>query len=312
MASLIGVSTPILVLSVSLGVRYQSYFDKADAMVEPTKTETAKASMSKADESLERGRDRSPSFPFISLEDAVKRATSFEAAHRRFAARIAVAAELWKLSPKSSTMLQTVAALKAYGLMKDSGSGGDRKIELTDLAQRILKDERPGNRAAAVKEAALKPRLVAEHWKKWGAERPPDATCLSDLHLDQKFTQDAARRFLGVYDDTISYAALTESDKVPELEAEVGGSTVAVPKGATADAPKPPAPPLRVKPMDAHLQDVFNVDEGQALIQWPGAMGQASYQDFVAWIEIVKRKIKRQIDAAEAAKESPAAGESSA
>src|SRR4051812_3080119 len=92
----------------------------------------------------DRGRDRSPSFPYISLEPAITRAKVFEAQYRKFSARMANAAEVWSLSAKSSSMLQTVAALKAFGLMKDSGSGADRKIELTDLALRILKDERPG------------------------------------------------------------------------------------------------------------------------------------------------------------------------
>ncbi len=183
-------------------------------------SENSTASAGKADEAQERSRDRSPSFPFISLKDAVERAKTFEAVHRRFAARLPIAAELWKISPKSSTMLQTVAALKAYGLMKDSGSGADRKVELTDLAQRILKDARPGNREEAIKQAALKPRLIAEHWTKCGLERPPDATCLSDLHLDQKFTEDAAARFLRVYDDTISFAGLSGTDKPPPVEDE--------------------------------------------------------------------------------------------
>jgi hypothetical protein len=169
----------------------------------------------------ERSRDRSPSFPFISLEDAIARATTFEAAHRRFAARIPVVADLWKLSAKSSTMLQTIAAMKAYGLMKDGGAGGERKIEVTDLVIRILKDGRPGNREAALKEAALKPRLIAEHFKVWGTSRPPDTTCLSDLHIDEGFTEEAAARFLRVYDATISFAGLTDGDKPPESEADV-------------------------------------------------------------------------------------------
>jgi hypothetical protein len=189
-------------------------------MAENEKKPDVAEPVAKVVDSDERARDRSPSFPFISLEDAIGRATSFEVAHRRYSARISVAAETWKISAKSSTMLQTVAALKAYGLMKDSGAGSERKIELTDLAQRILKDARPGNRATALKEAALKPRLIAEHWLVWGAERPPDATCRSDLHLDEGFTEEAAVRFLRVYDATISYAALTAADKPPEQEAQ--------------------------------------------------------------------------------------------
>lgn len=66
----------------------------------------------------------------------------------------------------------------------------------------------------------------------------------------------------------------------------------------TYDAVKQSAPSVQVKRMDSHLQDIFNVDEGQAVIQWPVGMTSASYEDFVAWLDIVKRKIKRQVDAA--------------
>lgn len=250
----------------------------------------------------ERSRDRSPSFPFISLEKAVERAAQFDALYKRSAGRIANVLPVWEFSAKSSSGLQTVGALIQFGLLDDEGSGAERKVKLTDVALRILKDERPGKRQEAIKEAALKPKIMAELWAHWGLNRPPDAECLSELTLERKFTEAAATRLLRVYDDTIEYAGLAGPDKIRDDEgATPDKGKPADPQGVgTGDQFREASPsPLRVKPMDAHLQDIFNVDEGQAVIQWPAGMTSASYEDFVAWLDIVKRKIKRQIDAAE-------------
>lgn len=77
----------------------------------------------------EKGRkERSPSFPFISLKRAVERVQEMAEAHKRSPARLAVVGETWGYGPKSSGLLQTVAALKAFGLIEDMGGGADRRI----------------------------------------------------------------------------------------------------------------------------------------------------------------------------------------
>jgi hypothetical protein len=157
-------------------------------------------------------RDRSPQFPFISLQKAIERAQEFEGVYKRSAGRIANVLPVWGYAVKSSGGAQTVGALKAFGLIDDEGAGADRKIKLTELAQHILKDERPGKRQEAIKEAALKPRAIAEHWAIWGTDRPPDPECISELTLERSYTEEAAKRFLRVYDDTIGFAGLIGED----------------------------------------------------------------------------------------------------
>lgn len=155
--------------------------------------------------------ERSPSFPFISLKKAVERAETLHAAHRREAARLVTVAPTWGFGVKSSGLLQTVAALKQFGLVEDLGSGEDRKIQITDLARRIISDSRPGARDKAVKEAAGLPKLIAEYLPKWVPDRPSDAHCISELHLDRGFTPDAARTFLKIFDETVAFAGLAEN-----------------------------------------------------------------------------------------------------
>jgi len=111
-----------------------------------------------------------------------------------------------------SIPLQTIAALKAFGLMEDTGgTREERKVKLTDLAWRILHDERPGMHDKGIQEVALRPRLIAGYWEQWKGYRPPDHEC-SELHIEKRFTQDAVKRFLTVFDETISYAKLIASD----------------------------------------------------------------------------------------------------
>ena len=75
------------------------------------------------EEQESRKKDRSPNFPFISLENAIARARAFYDEERKGAAPVTRAAIHWKYSPNSSGLIQTVAALKSYGLMSDEGSG---------------------------------------------------------------------------------------------------------------------------------------------------------------------------------------------
>jgi hypothetical protein len=162
----------------------------------------------------ERGRkERSPSFPFIPLRKAIDRAVAMFAAHRRSPARISVVGETWAFSPSSSGLVQTVAALRAYGLLDDVGRGEDRRLQISDLATRILSDSRPGARESAIHEAATKPKILAEYLQEWLPTRPSDAHCISELTLDRGFTPDAAASFIRVFDDNISFAGLKKHDK---------------------------------------------------------------------------------------------------
>jgi hypothetical protein len=171
--------------------------------------------MSDLDDTAERARkERSPSFPFISLPKAVERAQAFYDAHRRNGARLVTVADTWGYAQSSSGLQQTVGALKSYGLLEDVGRGQDRRIQLTDLANRILHDSRPGAKEASIKEAALRPRLFAEYAEKWLPNRPNDSHCLSELHLDRGFTPAAAQTFLRAFDETVTFANLKDEDSL--------------------------------------------------------------------------------------------------
>lgn len=102
-----------------------------------------------------RSTHRSPNFPFISLEKAIERARQLHDAEGRHAVRVDVAAKHWGYNLKSSGVLQTVGALRMYGLISvEAGAGLNRTIRLTDRALRVLLDKRPEEYRKALIEAA--------------------------------------------------------------------------------------------------------------------------------------------------------------
>lgn len=157
-------------------------------------------------------KERSPSYPFISLRKAVDRAQSLYDGHRKEPTRLVALAETWEYSPSSSGLQQTVAAMKQFGLLEESGSGPDRKVQISDLARSILADLRPGVKEQAILEAAGKPRMIAEYLPKWLPKRPSDAHCISELIFDRGFGTPGAKAFLRVFDETVDYAGLKHSD----------------------------------------------------------------------------------------------------
>jgi hypothetical protein len=161
-------------------------------------------------------KDRSPSFPFITLTKAVERTRELYVAGRRHEMRLADAAAAMSYGAKSSGAIQTLAALIAYGLVEDSGAKENRKFRVSDLGFTVLEDQRPGARERALSEAALSPKMIAEYAVTWATGRPADGVAISHLRFEDQFTQDGAKSFLRVFDDAMTYAKVAESDKTPD------------------------------------------------------------------------------------------------
>jgi hypothetical protein len=166
---------------------------------------------------------RSPSYPAIDLETALQRARVLLDKEGRTSAPLAAVAQHWSYTPKSSAVLLTVAALKKYGLVEESGSGPTREFRLSQLALKILMDERPDSteRVNAIREAALKPAIHSELWQKYEGSIPSDATLRHYLRLDRKFAESAVGEFIAEFRRTIDFAGLTESDTLSESESDI-------------------------------------------------------------------------------------------
>ena len=160
------------------------------------------------------GRDRSPPFPFISLRAAVERLGALEATFGRHAAPVDKLGLAWKMKEKSSQALQTAAALKAFGLVDYTGKTENRTVSTSEDGRTYLRAQQDSIKAEVLTRCALKPKAISMCWQRWGADRPPDAVCLDQLILKDKFTDSAAHTLLRVYDETVAFAGLRNTDKV--------------------------------------------------------------------------------------------------
>lgn len=238
-------------------------------------------------------KERSPSFPFISLAKAIDRAEELRVAHKRAPARLAQVGPTWGYGPKSSGLLQTVAALKQYGLIDDLGSGEDRRIVLSELGWKILVDTRPGAREDALRQAALSPRLLRDFYDRWMPDRPSDAHCVSELHLDYGFTQESAKTFLRVFDETVAFANLRSGDNLslsgPDSDAATPQREVlAVDSQTHGSIARPTSPP-------GVNRATFPLPEGVAALELPKNLSAESFEDLQAWVEVLMRQAKRSV-----------------
>lgn len=170
-------------------------------------------------------RFRSPPYPSIPLSKAIERVGTFYSKALHHAVPVTVAANAWEYAPKSSGLFATLAALKQFGLMTDEGSGDKRRFKLTDSAIRIVRDPDPQSekRKAAIRAAALAPKIHSELWEQYGAA---GASGAMDVAIKSYLTLDRADGGAAPYSDAaepprvcrrpsgLSYAAMAGSSSM--------------------------------------------------------------------------------------------------
>lgn len=216
-------------------------------------------------------KERSPSFPFIPLEDAIGRLKDFEVKFGRHPAPASKAGLAWGMKDGSSQAFQTLAALKAFGLLEYEGSAKDRKALISDTGRNYLRAQQDSIKKKILQEIALKPTQIAKFWGVWGRQRPPDPVCLDMLILENAFTEGAAQTFLKVYDQTLEFAELRDGEHKEELQQSderhghendmlaplKAGDLVHVLVGGVLQTPKP----VRIRALRAHDgEDWYFVD----------------------------------------------------
>ena len=164
-------------------------------------------------------RVRSPSFPFISLPEAVHRARELHDAERRNLVHADVAVAHWGYARSSSGGKQTIAALRAYGLLEDLRG----ELRLTDRAQHILVRE-PGSteRNDLLRAAALSPPLFSKLWDRYGADLPSDKSLRSWLVLEIKVNERSVEELLRSYRETLACIGVAGSLSPAQAGERVG------------------------------------------------------------------------------------------
>lgn len=194
-------------------------------------------------------RDRSPSFPFISLKTAVERLVAFEQTFGRHPVPVEKAGTAWSMKEKSSQADQTLAALRSFGLIEYTKANARRQANLTEESRKYLRAQQDSIKVQVMKLCALRPKIMRQFWSAWGPDRPIDAIAIDQLTMEHGFSDAGARNFLKVYDATITYAGLSNSDKLPQLDWEGAGE-------AEDDGDNPDPSPDALKPPLARQKEM--------------------------------------------------------
>lgn len=167
-------------------------------------------------EAEKRKRGRSPSYPGIGLEEALERARVVWDTEKKHAASIDTLQGHWGYASRSGQGSIIVAALKKFGLIEDEGMGNARRARLSELAQRIILDEREDSseRDALIRDAALRPPIHRELWEEFQREGsvPSDANFAHKLRFERNFTDRAIREFIPQFRETLAFAKLIGPD----------------------------------------------------------------------------------------------------
>jgi hypothetical protein len=248
--------------------------------------------------SAKRRKDRSPNFPFISLEKAIERATAFFDVERRNAAPVPVAVKRWGYAEKSSGGIQTIAALKSYRLMEDSGRGSERKIKLTEVALRIL-SPKPGSsdREDAIRIAAISPARMAEVFKENQEHPPSDATLLWQLINEKHFTEESAAEFVKIWNKNKDYSRLYSSgivstDTESEQEQVIDMQANLADAGCVRD--------VAVRPQTLIKSEKVIGPEGDILLQFSGEPSIEAYEFLKDYIDLRIKTLGRKREKSQA------------
>lgn len=184
----------------------------------------------KAEKSTRRQVGRSPAYPSLPVSKALEQARALRLAENDYPAPLVSALKAWGYGAKSSGGRQTLATLKYYGLIDVIGEGDDRKIKVSDVARRIIIDNREDDteKKALVRKVALTPvahRMLHNHYPTGLAS---DSTVLYFLVHEQRFNEEAARELLAEFKETAGYIGLFEPQETldkSELEDKAPADT---------------------------------------------------------------------------------------
>jgi hypothetical protein len=165
---------------------------------------------------------RSPNFPAIDLETALQRAREIWNKESRHPAAPETILGHWGYSPKSSGGLQTLAALKQFGLLADEGRGDLRRARVSDLGQSILfHNEGTQEWFNELQKAVLSPPSYQDVWDRYKGELPSDQNLLRYLMFERGFTEGGADEFIRQLRNSLAYAGLTSaSARLDELDVD--------------------------------------------------------------------------------------------
>lgn len=171
-------------------------------------------------------KQRSQPYPYLSLEEAIDKAQiAFDHDHDSLFSVPTVFSH-WGQKSNTGPGITILSALKQFGLFEDMGSGENRKLKLSDLALRIIRDKRPQSpeRQDAIREAALKPTLFKTLWERYAGNLPSEAELKHIMKMEYGIIDTSVDRAYKTFVKTIDFSRMAEHNKTQDERAPKPGS----------------------------------------------------------------------------------------
>jgi hypothetical protein len=233
-------------------------------------------------------RDRSPNYPYLTLPNALARAHQFYGHEKRGSAAIPVVAKHWDYSAKSSGLIQSIAALKSYGLMDEEGRGADRRVKLSELALRILLDQRPDSpeRDECMQRAARMPAIAQRILEKFPDDVPSEHNLEHFLIFDLKFNPESAKAAVRGFIENADFSGLYRSGSISASTVRTGEPV--------KEAVSPSVGQFAVKSPSSTYAAVERIigPTGEIVVQFSGDASLEAYQFLEDYIKLRKSVLK--------------------
>ena len=159
-------------------------------------------------------RQRSPNYPGIDLEAAIRALHDLYRKVGRGQFSVADAAASWNYNSPSGPARSRLAALRQYGLLEGK-KGENPRLSRLGLTF-VLRNQASKEYRDALQTAAIEPPLFNELQQ--SRRGVADGALREYLILDRNFTDDGAGRFIEVYRATMRLANLITDDIISGLE----------------------------------------------------------------------------------------------
>ena len=147
---------------------------------------------------------RSPSFPTVTLEQAVRDIERIDGVYHSSWFNITDAASALGISPTSSKASRVMATLRNFGFVDRTGKG---EYMVSEAAKGILYPDRPEERSEALRQAASHPTVFKQVFDRFPSSVPPMEAVVNHLKRG-RFTDTAARLAAEMFVDTARFADL--------------------------------------------------------------------------------------------------------
>lgn len=242
-------------------------------------------------------RSRSPRYPVFDLQEAVEKARQFYEKEQLNTVPVEVAIGHWDYSPDSGPGKRSLAAMLHFGLLEQEGTGKERSVRLSELGTTVVLDEREDSaeRRRAIREAALRPKVYAELWQKWGPSLPSDDAMRLYLLRELGFNHKVVDGFIEDFRATVRFARLAQREEVSRGDHQVvntdernGSNEASEENIPTAIAPRDNGVKSRIRDLTIPL-----LDGGMAVLRTPVPLSNESFNLMMNVLETMKPAITR-------------------